>query len=140
MLRRVHHDAVQQAAQQGLFGFGEVAEEFALHGADRRVDPLKGRRARLGDLHDVPAPVGRVAAPLGEPRRFRLVLAPGAMSQRELAAAAVPALGGAAAIGVALYFLGALITHLRAKDYEIAPVVIITLLAIAALVLRTASA
>ena len=57
-----------------------------------------------------------------------------------LAGLAVPALGGAAAIGVALYFIGALITHLRAKDYEIAPVVVITLLAIAALALRTVSA
>ncbi|MDX2562563.1 DoxX family protein [Streptomyces sp. NPDC005389] len=57
-----------------------------------------------------------------------------------LAGLAVPALGGAAAIGVTLYFIGALITHLRAKDYEVAPVVVITLLAIAALVLRTASA
>ncbi|MFD3991962.1 DoxX family protein [Streptomyces sp. NPDC058548] len=57
-----------------------------------------------------------------------------------LAGLAVPALGGAAAIGVTLYFIGALITHLRAKDYEIAPVVVITLLAIAALVLRTVSA
>ncbi|MER5960937.1 DoxX family protein [Streptomyces sp. NPDC002057] len=57
-----------------------------------------------------------------------------------LAGLAVPALGGAAAIGVILYFIGAAITHLRAKDYELAPVVILTLLAIAALVLRTASA
>ncbi|MFE9135106.1 DoxX family protein [Streptomyces sp. NPDC007355] len=53
---------------------------------------------------------------------------------------AVPALGGAAAIGVALYFAGALVTHLRAKDYELAPVVILTLLAVAALALRIASA
>ncbi|MFI5757372.1 DoxX family protein [Streptomyces sp. NPDC051569] len=52
----------------------------------------------------------------------------------------VPAIGIAAAIGVALYFIGAAITHLRAKDYEIAPVVIIFLLAVAALVLRIASA
>ncbi|MYS09161.1 DoxX family protein [Streptomyces sp. SID6041] len=57
-----------------------------------------------------------------------------------LAGLAVPALGVAAAIGVTLYFIGALITHLRAKDYEVAPVVVITLLAIAALALRTASA
>ncbi|MHA4776551.1 DoxX family protein [Streptomyces sp. MSC1_001] len=53
---------------------------------------------------------------------------------------AVPLLGGAAAIGVALYFVGALVTHLRAKDYELAPVVILTLLAVVALVLRIASA
>ncbi|WP_432127081.1 DoxX family protein [Streptomyces sp. bgisy082] len=53
---------------------------------------------------------------------------------------AVPALGAAAAIGVVLYFLGALVTHLRAKDYAVAPVAVLTLLAAAALVLRIASA
>ncbi|MEU8525517.1 MULTISPECIES: DoxX family protein [Streptomyces] len=57
-----------------------------------------------------------------------------------LAGLAVPALGGAAAIGVALYFIGALITHLRKKDYEVAPVVVLTLLALVALTLRLLSA
>ncbi|PVE12015.1 DoxX family protein [Streptomyces scopuliridis] len=51
----------------------------------------------------------------------------------------VPLLGVAAAIGVILYFIGAAVTHLRAKDYAIAPVVVILLLAVAALVLRLAS-
>ncbi|MEU3186883.1 DoxX family protein [Streptomyces sp. NPDC006923] len=49
-------------------------------------------------------------------------------------------IGVAAAIGVILYFIGAAIFHLRAKDYAIAPVVIILLVAVAALVLRLASA
>ncbi|MFJ8661265.1 DoxX family protein [Streptomyces sp. NPDC093795] len=57
-----------------------------------------------------------------------------------LAGLAVPLLGGAAAIGVFLYFIGALVTHLRAKDYELAPVAVLTVLAVAALVLRIASA
>ena len=57
-----------------------------------------------------------------------------------LAGLAIPPLGGAAAIGVVLYFIGALITHLRKKDYEIAPVVVLTLLATAALALRLLSA
>ncbi|WP_066952461.1 DoxX family protein [Streptomyces lushanensis] len=52
----------------------------------------------------------------------------------------VPALGVAAAIGVGLYFIGAAVTHFRAKDYAVAPVVVIFLLAVAALVLRLASA
>ncbi|RYJ24739.1 integral membrane protein [Streptomyces sp. L-9-10] len=52
----------------------------------------------------------------------------------------VPLLGAAAAIGVVLYFIGAAVTHLRAKDYAIAPVVVLFLLAVAALVLRLASA
>lgn len=45
-------------------------------------------------------------------------------------------LGIAAAIGVTLYFVGAVIAHLRVKDYELAPAAILTLVAAAALVLR----
>ncbi|WP_435845694.1 DoxX family protein [Streptomyces exfoliatus] len=53
---------------------------------------------------------------------------------------AVPFIGVAAAVGVILYFIGGAITHLRVKDYEVAPVVVLALLAVAALVLRIASA
>ncbi|WP_411075425.1 DoxX family protein [Streptomyces sp. cmx-4-7] len=53
---------------------------------------------------------------------------------------AVPALGVAAAVGVVLYFIGALVTHLRVKDYEIGAVVVLALVAAAALILRVASA
>ncbi|MFZ3470076.1 DoxX family protein [Streptomyces sp. 4.24] len=49
----------------------------------------------------------------------------------------VAPLGIAAATGVTLYFIGAVITHLRAKDYELAPAAVLTLVALAALVLRT---
>ncbi|AXG80005.1 DoxX family protein [Streptomyces paludis] len=52
----------------------------------------------------------------------------------------VPFLGAAAAIGVILYFIGALIMHLRAKDKGFAPVILFIVLAAAALVLRLASA
>lgn len=48
-------------------------------------------------------------------------------------------LGIAAAIGVTLYFLGAILTHLRAKDYEFAPAAVLALVAVAALVLRAAA-
>ncbi|MER5707628.1 DoxX family protein [Streptomyces sp. NPDC002122] len=57
-----------------------------------------------------------------------------------LAGLAVAPLGVAAAIGVTLYFAGAVITHLRAKDYELAPALVLTLIAVTALVLRIASA
>ncbi|MGW8883828.1 DoxX family protein [Streptomyces sp. NPDC055749] len=53
---------------------------------------------------------------------------------------AVPLIGSAAAIGAALYFIGAVITHLRAKDFEIAAPVVLALVAAAALVLRVMSA
>lgn len=48
-------------------------------------------------------------------------------------------LGVAAAIGVTLYFIGAVITHLRAKDYDLTPAAVLTLAAAAALVLRVAA-
>ncbi|MFF8501776.1 DoxX family protein [Streptomyces anulatus] len=52
----------------------------------------------------------------------------------------VPLIGSAAAIGVVLHFIGAVVTHLRVKDCEIAPPVVLALLAAAALVLRVLSA
>lgn len=52
----------------------------------------------------------------------------------------VPPIGVAAAIGLVLFFIGAVITHLRAGDYSFGLAVIFLLLAAAALVLRLASA
>ncbi|MFJ4919732.1 DoxX family protein [Streptomyces sp. NPDC088725] len=52
----------------------------------------------------------------------------------------VPLLGEAAAIGVALYFVGAVVFHLRAKEYQLAPAVFFFVLAVASFVLRVASA
>ncbi|MER5730016.1 DoxX family protein [Streptomyces sp. NPDC002138] len=49
-------------------------------------------------------------------------------------------LGIAAATGVTLYFIGAVISHLRVKHYELVPAAVLTLLAAAALILRIASA
>ncbi|MFE4637071.1 DoxX family protein [Streptomyces sp. NPDC056773] len=48
----------------------------------------------------------------------------------------VAPLGVAAAVGVTLYFLGAIVAHLRAKDYNFAPAAVLALIAAAALVLR----
>ncbi|WP_406279012.1 DoxX family protein [Embleya sp. NBC_00896] len=52
----------------------------------------------------------------------------------------VPALGIAAAVGLILYFIGAVVTHLRAHNHAIAVPTVICLAAVAALVLRVASA
>lgn len=49
-------------------------------------------------------------------------------------------IGSAAAVGVVFSFIGAVITHVRAKDFEIAVLTIPTLLATVALVLRVMSA
>ncbi|WP_369145190.1 DoxX family protein [Streptomyces sp. R44] len=57
-----------------------------------------------------------------------------------LAGLFVPLLGQAAAVGLVLYFTGAVIAHLRVKDFELAPAAVLTLIAAAALVLRIASA
>jgi hypothetical protein len=51
----------------------------------------------------------------------------------------VSVLGIAAAIGVVLYFIGAVVAHLRANDRDLAAPVVIELLAAAALALRLLS-
>ena len=51
----------------------------------------------------------------------------------------VPLIGEAAAIGLVLYFVGAIITHVRARDYLIGPATTFLLLAAAALVLELVS-
>ncbi|WP_258045006.1 hypothetical protein [Streptomyces sp. SM11] len=50
------------------------------------------------------------------------------------------ALIGSAAVGVFPYFVGAVVTHLRAKDHEIDAPVVLALPAVAAPVLRVMSA
>src|SRR5713101_8030848 len=51
----------------------------------------------------------------------------------------VPLIGTAAAVGLILFFVGAIITHLRAGDYSFGLAVVFLLLAVAALGLRMAS-
>ena len=51
----------------------------------------------------------------------------------------VPLIGTAAAIGLILFFVGAIITHLRAQDYSFGLAVAFLLLAVTALVLRLAA-
>nr|WP_107438781.1 DoxX family protein [Streptomyces roseus] len=48
-------------------------------------------------------------------------------------------LGVAASVGVTLYFVGAVISHLRVKDFDLAPAAVLTLVAGAALVLHVAA-
>ena len=56
-----------------------------------------------------------------------------------LAGIGVPVIGIAAAVGFILFFVGAIITHLRGRDYSLGPAIVFLLLAIAALALRLAS-
>ncbi len=51
----------------------------------------------------------------------------------------VPLIGTAAAAGLALFFVGAIITHLRARDYSFGLAVVFLLLAVATLALRLAT-
>jgi len=48
----------------------------------------------------------------------------------------VPLIGIAAAVGLVLFFVGAIITHLRGRDYSFGLAIVFLLLAVAALVLR----
>jgi hypothetical protein len=50
-----------------------------------------------------------------------------------------PLIGTAAAVGLVLYFVGAIVTHLRARDYSIGPAAAFLVLAVAALVLGLVS-
>jgi len=52
---------------------------------------------------------------------------------------AVPLIGIAAAVGLILFFVAAIITHLRGCDYSLGPAIMFLLLAVAALALRLAS-
>ena len=56
-----------------------------------------------------------------------------------LAGVRVPLIGIAAAIGLVLFFIAAIITHLRGRDYSFGLAVVFLLLALAALILRVAS-
>ena len=51
----------------------------------------------------------------------------------------VPLIGTAAAVGLVLFFVGAIMTHLRVRDYSIGSAAAFLLLAVAALVLGLAS-
>jgi DoxX-like family len=51
----------------------------------------------------------------------------------------VPLIGIAAAVGLSLFFVAAIITHLRVRDYSFGLAATFLLLAVAALVLRLAS-
>jgi len=56
-----------------------------------------------------------------------------------LAGIGLPLIGAAAAIGLTLFFIAAIITHLRARDYSLGPATFFLLLAIGTLVLRLAT-
>jgi hypothetical protein len=56
-----------------------------------------------------------------------------------LAGIGVPLIGTAAAIGLILFFVGAIVTHLRAHDYSFGLAVVFLLLAVGALALRLLS-
>src|SRR5436189_1740901 len=50
----------------------------------------------------------------------------------------LPLIGIAAAMGLTLFFVGAIVTHLRGRDYSFGPAVVFLLLTVGSLVLRLA--
>ncbi|WP_031467998.1 DoxX family protein [Sciscionella sediminilitoris] len=101
------------------------------------VAALANGSAALADFvgHDYPA---EQADRLGVPRSWMIplgtLLAAGALGL--LAGFAVPVLGTLAAAGLVLYFLGALVAHLRVRDRDLAGWAVFFCLALAALILR----
>ena len=55
-----------------------------------------------------------------------------------LAGIGIPVLGAAASAGLVLFFAGALVTHARARYWDVAPPVVFFVLAVSSLVLRVA--
>jgi hypothetical protein len=90
----------------------------------RRVESILTTMARLG------VPESRLPM-LG------ILKAAGALGL--LVGIGIPLIGVAAAIGLVLFFVAAIITHLRARDYSLGPAVVFFLLALGSLVLRLAS-
>ncbi len=86
----------------------------------------------------ITATMGKVGVPDSWLPRLASLKAAGAVGL--LVGLAVPFIGAAAAVGVVLFFIGAVVVHVRAKDKEFAPAVVLMLLAAAALVLRLISA
>lgn len=91
----------------------------------------------VAKLKKDPKVVGPISA-LGVPLSWlpRLAAAEFAGALGLLVGLAVPAIGIAAATGLVLYFLGAVVTHLRAGDKNIAAPGVLMLISVAALVLR----
>ena len=67
-------------------------------------------------------------------RTTRLLKAAGALGL--LIGIGVPLVGIAAATGLVVFFIGAIITHLRARDYSFGLAVVFLVLAVSALILR----
>ncbi len=78
--------------------------------------------------------LGKVGVPMGWLPRLAAAELAGAVGL--LVGLAVAPLGIAAAIGVIGYFVGAVVTHVKAGDKNIAPPAVLGLVAVAALVLR----
>ncbi len=81
--------------------------------------------------------LGRIGVP--DPWLPRLAAAELAGGVGLLVGLALAPLGIAAAAGLTCYFIGAVITHVRAKDTQFAAPLALAIVAVVALVLRTAS-
>ncbi|BDM70181.1 membrane protein [Streptomyces nigrescens] len=87
--------------------------------------------------HEYPkSQADKLRVPRSWMRPLGTLLAAGALGL--LAGFAVPVLGTLAAAGLVLYFLGALCTHLRVRDYQLAPWAVFFCLPAAALVVNLA--
>ncbi|TDU78313.1 DoxX family protein [Streptomyces sp. KS 21] len=93
-------------------------------------------RVRLEPLGECPLADGAV---LEAHQRHRVPRGESGRAAGLVAGLWVTPLGVAAAVGVTLCFIGAVISHLRVKDFELAPAATLALVAAAALALRVAA-
>jgi hypothetical protein len=119
--------------------------EFAVFTAYVRCHPDGRRRQHLrghSPTSCAPKFVLVTAAKVGVPESWKPCWAPSTRPPLSVccsASSAWPPIGTAAAIGLILYFVAAIITHLRARDHSIGPAAAFLLLAVAALVLGRVS-
>lgn len=95
---------------------------------------LASAGAKLTKAEQVVTGLGGIGVPLAWFPRLAAAEAAGAIGL--VVGLAVPAIGIAAGIGVICYFVGALVFHVRAGDRNIAPPLVLLLLAVAAVILR----
>ncbi|MFF1557235.1 DoxX family protein [Streptomyces sp. NPDC058279] len=110
-----------------FFAYAVVAVLPALTLAASATFTLQRNEAVMGSMRKVEVPESWLP-------RLAALKAAGAVGL--VAGLWVAPLGVAAAVGVTLYFIGAVVSHLRVKDYALAPAAVLALVAAAALVLR----
>lgn len=95
---------------------------------------LASAAAKLRKVQQAVEPILAVGVPAHRVPQLAALEVAGAVGL--LVGFAVPVVGIAAAVGVVLYFVGAVVAHLRVGDRAVGPALFVLVLAVAVLVLR----